>query len=154
MSIPLRNFGKTGVQVSALGLGGHHLGGAKDEKTALIRGRKVMEHAFASERTPVGVKFPPGYLSVGDSAKLLMAGGDSSSSGRLVSAMLSNEIDEKLEPLRLTLGLTGNVVLDNSVFPTGARHGEYFAVIELASRLGSAFTGQVLLGSQQFFWRG
>jgi hypothetical protein len=26
----------------------------------------------------------------------------------LVSAMLSNEIDEKLEPLRLTLGLTGN----------------------------------------------
>jgi uncharacterized protein len=35
MSIPLRNFGKTGVQVSALGLGGHHLGGAKDEKTAI-----------------------------------------------------------------------------------------------------------------------
>jgi len=35
MSIPLRNFGKTGVQISALGLGGHHLGGAKDEKTAI-----------------------------------------------------------------------------------------------------------------------
>jgi aryl-alcohol dehydrogenase-like predicted oxidoreductase len=35
MSIPLREFGKTGVQVSALGLGGHHLGGAKDEKTAI-----------------------------------------------------------------------------------------------------------------------
>jgi len=33
LSIPLRNFGKTGVQISALGLGGHHLGGAKDEKT-------------------------------------------------------------------------------------------------------------------------
>lgn len=35
MSIPLRAFGKTGVQISALGLGGHHLGGAKDEKTAI-----------------------------------------------------------------------------------------------------------------------
>jgi len=35
MSIPLRNFGKTGIQISALGLGGHHLGGAKDEKTAI-----------------------------------------------------------------------------------------------------------------------
>jgi aryl-alcohol dehydrogenase-like predicted oxidoreductase len=35
MPIPLRNFGKTGVQISALGLGGHHLGVAKDEKTAI-----------------------------------------------------------------------------------------------------------------------
>jgi len=35
MSIPLREFGKTGVKISALGLGGHHLGGAKDEKTAI-----------------------------------------------------------------------------------------------------------------------
>ncbi len=34
-SIPLRNFGKTGVQISAMGLGGHHLGAAKDEKTAV-----------------------------------------------------------------------------------------------------------------------
>ena len=39
---------------------------------------------------------------------IALAGGDGGSSGRLVSAMLSNEIDEKLEPLRLTLGLTGN----------------------------------------------
>jgi aryl-alcohol dehydrogenase-like predicted oxidoreductase len=35
MPIPLRNFGKTGVQISALGLGGHHLGAAKDERTAI-----------------------------------------------------------------------------------------------------------------------
>lgn len=34
-AIPMRNFGKTGVQISALGLGGHHLGAAKDEKTAV-----------------------------------------------------------------------------------------------------------------------
>jgi aryl-alcohol dehydrogenase-like predicted oxidoreductase len=34
-SIPLRKFGKTGVQISALGLGGHHLGAAKDEQTAI-----------------------------------------------------------------------------------------------------------------------
>jgi len=34
--------------------------------------------------------------------------GSNESSNRLVTAMLSNEIDEKLEPLRLTLGLTGN----------------------------------------------
>jgi hypothetical protein len=39
---------------------------------------------------------------------MLAGGGDNSGSSRLVSAMLSNEIDEKLEPLRLTLGLTGN----------------------------------------------
>ncbi len=34
-AIPLRDFGKTGVKISALGLGGHHLGDAKDEKTAM-----------------------------------------------------------------------------------------------------------------------
>ena len=34
--------------------------------------------------------------------------GNNGSSNRLVTAMLSNQINEKLEPLRLTLGLTGN----------------------------------------------
>jgi len=34
-SIPRKRFGKTDVQVSALGLGGHHLGAASDEKTAV-----------------------------------------------------------------------------------------------------------------------
>jgi aryl-alcohol dehydrogenase-like predicted oxidoreductase len=33
--IPLRNFGRTDVKISALGLGGHHLGDAKDEATAI-----------------------------------------------------------------------------------------------------------------------
>jgi aryl-alcohol dehydrogenase-like predicted oxidoreductase len=33
--IPLKSFGKTGTQISALGLGGHHLGAAKDEQTAV-----------------------------------------------------------------------------------------------------------------------
>lgn len=32
--IPLKQFGKTGVKISALGLGGHHLGDAEDQKTA------------------------------------------------------------------------------------------------------------------------
>jgi hypothetical protein len=36
------------------------------------------------------------------------SGGNGQSGNRLISAMLSNQIDEKLEPLRLTLGLTGN----------------------------------------------
>jgi aryl-alcohol dehydrogenase-like predicted oxidoreductase len=34
-SIPLKRFGKTDVQLSALGLGGHHLGAAVDEQTAV-----------------------------------------------------------------------------------------------------------------------
>ena len=34
-SIPVRNFGKHGDEVSALGLGGHHLGDAEDEQTAV-----------------------------------------------------------------------------------------------------------------------
>ena len=34
-TIPLKRFGKTDVQLSALGLGGHHLGASKDEKTAV-----------------------------------------------------------------------------------------------------------------------
>jgi hypothetical protein len=39
-----------------------------------------------------------------------LAGGsaDSASSNRMVAALLSSKVDEKLEPLRLTLGLTGN----------------------------------------------
>jgi hypothetical protein len=39
---------------------------------------------------------------------IALAGGNDGSSGRMVTALLSNKIDEKLEPLRLTLGLTGN----------------------------------------------
>ncbi len=38
----------------------------------------------------------------------LAGGGGGGSSNRLVTAMLSSEVDEKLEPLRLTLNLTGN----------------------------------------------
>ncbi len=34
-TIPLKRFGKTDVQISALGLGGHHLGSAQDEQTAV-----------------------------------------------------------------------------------------------------------------------
>src|ERR1700761_7057897 len=34
-NIPLRKFGRAETQISALGLGGHHLGQAKDEKTAV-----------------------------------------------------------------------------------------------------------------------
>ena len=34
-SIPLRSFGNSGQQISVLGLGGHHLGDAKDEVTAI-----------------------------------------------------------------------------------------------------------------------
>jgi hypothetical protein len=37
-----------------------------------------------------------------------LAGGNEASSRRLVTALLSNEVGEKLEPLRLTLGLAGN----------------------------------------------
>ncbi|MDQ6677143.1 MAG: aldo/keto reductase [Acidobacteriota bacterium] len=35
MAIPMRPFGRADVQVSALGMGGHHLGDAQDEKTAV-----------------------------------------------------------------------------------------------------------------------
>ncbi|HVI07536.1 MAG TPA: aldo/keto reductase [Candidatus Binatia bacterium] len=34
-TIPLRNFGRTGVKISALGFGGHHIGDAPDERTAV-----------------------------------------------------------------------------------------------------------------------
>jgi hypothetical protein len=48
----------------------------------------------------------------GELAKLIAmaSGGQKSDAGtdRMVSAMLSSKVDEKLEPLRLTLGLTGN----------------------------------------------
>ena len=34
-TIPQRDFGKSGVKISALGMGGHHLGEARDENTAV-----------------------------------------------------------------------------------------------------------------------
>ena len=34
-TIPLRPFGRTGVKISAMGLGGHHLGAAQDQATAV-----------------------------------------------------------------------------------------------------------------------
>jgi uncharacterized protein len=53
MSIPFREFGKTGVKISALGLGGHHLGGAKDEKTAIEIVHRTLNGgiAFYAKRT-------------------------------------------------------------------------------------------------------
>ncbi|HEX4634577.1 MAG TPA: hypothetical protein VH189_00250 [Rhizomicrobium sp.] len=48
------------------------------------------------------------FVSKEMSKLVMLAGGGDNSGNRLVSAMLSNQIDEKLEPLRLTLGLTGN----------------------------------------------
>jgi aryl-alcohol dehydrogenase-like predicted oxidoreductase len=42
-SIPTRRFGKTDVKVSALALGGHHLGAAKDEKTAVEIVRRAVD---------------------------------------------------------------------------------------------------------------
>lgn len=41
-SIPTRRFGKTDVTVSAMALGGHHLGAAKEEKTAV----EIVQRAF------------------------------------------------------------------------------------------------------------
>jgi len=42
-SVPTKPFGNTGVNVSALGLGGHHLGDASDEKTAAAIVREAIE---------------------------------------------------------------------------------------------------------------
>jgi uncharacterized protein len=41
--IPLRSFGKQEIKISALGLGGHHLGAAKDEATAVEIVQRAME---------------------------------------------------------------------------------------------------------------
>ena len=42
-SIPLRHFGKTDVQISAIGLGGHHLGAASSEQTAVEIVHRAMD---------------------------------------------------------------------------------------------------------------
>src|ERR1700744_3136160 len=42
-SIPLKRFGKTDVQISALGLGGHHLGDASDESAAIQIVKEAIE---------------------------------------------------------------------------------------------------------------
>jgi hypothetical protein len=60
---------------------------------AISEGDQQRMHAFVSQEM---------------SKLVMLAGGGDESSNRLVSAMLSNRIDEKLEPLRLTLGLTGD----------------------------------------------
>ncbi|MEO8301176.1 MAG: hypothetical protein ABI608_05245 [Rhizomicrobium sp.] len=60
---------------------------------AISDGDQARMHAFVSQEM---------------SQLVMLAGGSGESSNKLVTAMLSNQIDEKLEPLRLTLGLTGN----------------------------------------------
>jgi hypothetical protein len=60
---------------------------------AISEGDQQRMHAFVSQEM---------------SKLVLLAGGGDESGNRLVSAMLSNRIDEKLEPLRITLGLTGD----------------------------------------------
>lgn len=42
-TIPLRSFGKSDVKISALGLGGHHLGAAKDERSAVEIVQRAIE---------------------------------------------------------------------------------------------------------------
>jgi len=42
-SIPLRRFGKTEVHISALGSGGHHIGVARDERTAVELVHKALD---------------------------------------------------------------------------------------------------------------
>jgi uncharacterized protein len=42
-AIPLRNFGRTDIKISALGFGGHHLGEAPDEKTAVKIVREAVD---------------------------------------------------------------------------------------------------------------
>ena len=60
---------------------------------AISEGDQARMHAFVSREM---------------SRLITLAGGSDSSSNSQVEAMLSNEVDEKLRPLRETLGLTGN----------------------------------------------
>ena len=42
-AIPLRQFGRHQVRISALGFGGHHLGDAPDERTAVRLVREAVD---------------------------------------------------------------------------------------------------------------
>jgi aryl-alcohol dehydrogenase-like predicted oxidoreductase len=47
LSIPMRSFGRHDVRVSALGFGGHHLGDAEDEETAVRLVREAVDGGIA-----------------------------------------------------------------------------------------------------------
>lgn len=44
--IPMRPFGRTNVQVSALGFGGHHIGDSMDENTAADVVREAVDNGI------------------------------------------------------------------------------------------------------------
>jgi aryl-alcohol dehydrogenase-like predicted oxidoreductase len=46
-TIPLRKFGRADAEVSALGFGGHHLGEAPDEKTAVEMVHEAIDGGIA-----------------------------------------------------------------------------------------------------------
>jgi hypothetical protein len=64
MSIPLRVFGKTSVKISVPGLGGHHLGGAKDEKTAIEIAHSALNEGITfNAKTPMRSPEWPGHAN-------------------------------------------------------------------------------------------
>jgi hypothetical protein len=72
-TIPLRPFGKhQGVQISALGMGGHHLGDAEDELTAIRLVQEAVDGGSRSSTTVgniIAERVRPGWervLSAGE----------------------------------------------------------------------------------------
>jgi hypothetical protein len=55
-STPLKRFGKTNVRISALGLGGHHLGAAKDEQTAVEIVHRAVDGGITFLRLLLGMQ--------------------------------------------------------------------------------------------------
>jgi hypothetical protein len=145
--IPLRKFGKSNVQISALGLGGHHLGAAEDEATAVRMVHRAIEGGISFydccweyNRGKSEDWLGKGLKGIRDRAFLMTKVCTHGRDASLAIQMLVDRVQS--EPLSSQFPLTGNKTEKFAVF-----HAEVAGGKSLCHRICEAYGSSVQFGA-------